>query len=42
MLRDGASFQEITQEYPRITDEDIRAGFRLFRLYHGSSLRRNN
>ncbi|MBN1803515.1 MAG: DUF433 domain-containing protein [Candidatus Lokiarchaeota archaeon] len=25
MLRDGASFQEIIEEYPRITDEDIRA-----------------
>ncbi|MFX1238282.1 MAG: DUF433 domain-containing protein [Promethearchaeota archaeon] len=25
MLRDGASFQEIIEEYPRITEDDIRA-----------------
>ncbi len=25
MLRDGASFQKIIEEYPRLTEEDIKA-----------------
>ena len=25
MLRDGATFQKILEEYPRITEEDIKA-----------------
>jgi uncharacterized protein (DUF433 family) len=25
MLRDGATFQKILQEYPRLTEEDIKA-----------------
>ena len=25
MLRDGASFQKILEEYPRLTEEDIKA-----------------
>lgn len=27
MLRDGATFQKIIKEYPRLTEDDIRAAF---------------
>ena len=27
MLRDGASFQKIIEEYPKLTEEDIKAAF---------------
>lgn len=37
LVEEGLSFEEIMEEYPELTVEDIQAAIRYARLYYGKS-----